>query len=177
MGGLIALEIARELRRRGEAVDRVVMIDSRLPAVAAEAFDEMARFGTFLQELVGGGELPVTLDDLPTDDREAWLEAVRDRLPEDLLRGVDLRRIGAWFAVFERNLQAIARYRPSPCQGPVHLFRASDSRPFKTSLADHGWGDVVDGELVVEELSGDHYSILTPPTVGRLAARLHEILS
>src|SRR5690242_6769903 len=52
MGGVVALEMAHQLRQQGEQVERVVMLDSTMPSGAQE-MDELTLMTSFIRDLGG----------------------------------------------------------------------------------------------------------------------------
>ncbi|WP_233583204.1 non-ribosomal peptide synthetase [Corallococcus sp. CA053C] len=132
---------------------------------------EMAR------QLQAGGdtvELVALIDPSPATD---------DRVPQDV---DDARQVATLFEldhgqlaapeaeqaqgrtllrIFTHNLRALKRYRPGLFAGRVLLLQATGGR-------DEGWGAVIQGELLREELPGNHYTLLRAPNVQGLAQRL-----
>lgn len=151
MGGSIAWEMAHQLRREGETVALLALLDTSARLHTGDPSDESGKErlnALFLEDLrqVAGQPLP----------------AVEDS-PEQPLQV--LRR------VFEHHLQAAWTYEPPKDAGPFTLFEAEQSR------WDHGWEPFAPGGLDVRKVPGDHYTFLKPPHVEVLAARLREALT
>ncbi len=159
-GGILAFEMARQLRRAGQVVEKVLMIDSPAPLPDREVdvaalrvfFDEDIQRGT-------GGAL-----ELPADQRE--------RL----------------WRVFESTIRAEYRYRfpveeGLPCE-QLWLLRAE--RTAAEGLLVHpgaeqrdwAWGRLL-GDTAgfhITDISGDHYTALQEPNIPVLASSLLWIL-
>ncbi|RYZ33447.1 MAG: amino acid adenylation domain-containing protein, partial [Myxococcaceae bacterium] len=113
LGGVIAYEMAHQLRAAGEEVALLALIDSYVPetvAASEQAMDRTLAVGLFAQDLMG-----VSLADLALDTAElATLEpeAALTRVLESAVRagalppGVDSANPIALFRVFEANLEA-----------------------------------------------------------------------
>ncbi|RKH40016.1 amino acid adenylation domain-containing protein [Corallococcus sicarius] len=151
MGGSIAWEMAHQLRREGETVALLALLDTSARLHTGDPSDESGKErlnALFLEDLRQAAGQP--------------LLAVEDS-PEQPLQ--TLRR------VFEHHLQAAWTYEPPKDAGPFTLFEAEQSR------WDHGWEPFAPGGLDVRKVPGDHYTFLKPPHVEVLAARLREAIA
>ncbi|QSQ23762.1 amino acid adenylation domain-containing protein [Pyxidicoccus parkwayensis] len=179
LGGRVAYEMARQLQERGEKVALLVIIDARSredgpPLEEAEArAREVFQFAEHLSrqaglnpeaaELLGqvdAGELKALLEDAPGADAG---------LPPKAL--AELREL---WRVFSRNLRATQAYLPGNYPGRAVLLRAAEG-PREGLEEDLGWGALTSG-VEVHEVPGDHFSLIAPPHVERLAERLRELL-
>ncbi|HVS00085.1 MAG TPA: amino acid adenylation domain-containing protein, partial [Thermoanaerobaculia bacterium] len=171
MGGVVAFEMARQLEQQDEAVDAVVLIDSRAPRQVPERADGelVALFAQDVSRLLGLGglDLPPQLD---AGEALHWLSAEAERtglLPPGAGSGEVERR----FAAFQANFRALERYSGEPCAAPLILFQASRPDP------DLGWGCLARGPFETHQLAGDHYTLLRPPHVEGLARLLRQRLA
>jgi len=164
-GGLVALEAAQSLRSAGETVELAglvdVLYDSRYwPTVV------------FLRATARRSAHHVTrLVREPGSD--AWAELVNRTRALARRLGARGGRDGD-----ERPAQddpesvahaAMARWRPRPIEGPVHLFTSDDSEDFACDLAAL-WGPWID-ELVVHRVAGSHLEIVRDESSLRALAR------
>jgi thioesterase domain-containing protein/acyl carrier protein len=181
-GGTPAFEMARQLRAAGHEVGLLAVIDSTSPGYRRETPVHLrlrargrnyqgriwrnlrrlgtldprkvpaflgARVGNFVTELAGGVGFRLSL-----------------RAGRALLPGLR-KRYGALF-------QAGKLYHPGKYAGRVTLFRA---HPPGEQLADPAWGwDRLAAEVDVVLVDGDHRTMLIPPHVETLAARLRSHL-
>jgi len=146
LGGLVAYEMARQLRARGEEVGLLALFDTYATNPRPVGLGDLLR-----------GQLQLT--QLPDELRRkvrrtllAW------RLPEVLKK------------VMRANAQAGARYRLQPYDGKAVLLRAGDGwRVGEDPYA--AWGRLV-GELEIIKIGGAHMDILREPQVGDLAESL-----
>ncbi|HSG38175.1 MAG TPA: hypothetical protein VLE27_00935, partial [Thermoanaerobaculia bacterium] len=120
-----------------------------------------------LTSLKWSGEAPPTL--------EAALEReeVREALPPDL--GPD--QIRERFTLFQANRGALAAYRPRPYGGRIVLVRAEATAAGGGAEGFEGWRELAGRGSETHILPGDHYSLLKPPVVSRLAELLEETIS
>jgi thioesterase domain-containing protein len=166
LGGVIAYEMARQLRERGEQVALVALIDAYVPTPEPHPLNVGALFA---RDLLGTSLAGVEPERLAPD---ALLEtAVRAGL---LPPGTSPEHGQALFRVFEANLRAARRYEARPGGGGrVVLFKARDAEGLPE---DGGWTALVGAALERHLLPGDHYSLLRAPGVRELAERLREAL-
>jgi len=110
-GGIIAYEIAQQLRAGGKPVALLALFDSRYPLLPSQRARWRDRtFGTFLHGIRDGGR----------------------SLRWSLLRGLTLHRTSRWlpeYRHFVANLitSAYRRYRPLPYPGSIAAFLSSDT--------------------------------------------------
>lgn len=167
VGGVIALEVARQLRVLGEQVRRVALLDSYAPAVlrtlTADQHDPMRAFAWDLAEAAGLDPATVLPSVLPVHP-EALLELPVLREP---LAGLGAERVKQAYAVFVTIMTAVGRHQPAPADCPVTLFRAATW----AGLPGHGWPGMI-RRLGIKDVPGRHGTMLLSPNVTVLA---HEI--
>jgi amino acid adenylation domain-containing protein len=177
MGGLIAFEMARQLQRQGQKVSLVALFDSMTPYAAKPISDNehamhVANFAFQLglprEELANVSEQFLSFDD------EAQLKYLFEQAKRRgiLPVGFDSTQFQQLFKVYRRNNEAVQAYRPGTCSAPLVLFRAAeklDDEPTDPAL---GWSHLAKGSLEVEEVAGNHFTMLDEPHVSLLAERL-----
>jgi thioesterase domain-containing protein len=171
-GGLVAYEIAQQLRAQGLPVGLLGMLDTRQPQ--------------HLRGLPGRGHLfrriywRMKLIYLRTHRRNGRVSYLRRRLKERLqrLNYMYSARSGAGTVasaarnVREINYVAAVNYKVKKYPGRVTLFRVKDE-PYDEPLpADLGWGPFAAGGLAIREIPGDHFHILNEPWLSALVAEL-----
>ncbi|WNG46961.1 amino acid adenylation domain-containing protein [Archangium minus] len=178
LGGTVAFEMARTLRRQGQEVGLLVLLDSFAPAESPpqEEPDEATLLAGFAADLArsAGREVSLSPESLAGLSPEERIRALWTHAREAGLlppaTGVEELRV--LLEVARANLRAVARYRPEPFSGPVKLLRAREARRRTGVDPTHGWGRLISTGLAVEDIPGDHHSILRAPHVGELAERL-----
>lgn len=176
LGGLFALEMARQLRESGEAIGLLAFFDTTIPHGPAnqQYADETSETG-----LEYG--LDVTLEQLGElgPDRQLpylWEHArklglVEPGAPEGLVRQVldDLKRL------FHAHLSLASRYQVRPYPGRIDLFRPAEAPVTLSAREDRGWGRVAD-QVAVHTVPGQHHSMVKDPHVVVLARKLEACL-
>lgn len=159
MGGLIAYEVARQLREQGESIGLLAMMDTRGPGY---------RHGVVRANLPS----PVRMILSP-------LGTVRRTL--DALRVSRARRAGQPLphALRHREIErahylALAAYRAQPCQGQITLFRVSEPRRSARNTEALGWEGFARGGIEAIELPGNHDNLIEQPELLRELRRVLE---
>jgi thioesterase domain-containing protein/acyl carrier protein len=179
MGGVVAYEMARQLRAAGEEVEKLVLIDSWNPVTANGQIPS----GSLNILRAFALELGISLERFPLSMEELAVLAPADLLPrtweESRAAGLippdlGLARLHRLHHVFERNVEALKAYAPEPSPGRVLLLRAAGEMPEDgTGL---GWRHLLGQELVIQEVPGNHHTMLSGAHVPVLAAHLGAFL-
>jgi len=78
--------------------------------------------------------------------------------------------------IAERHYRAVLAYEPAPYAGKVTLFRSRFQSPFLGLGFQMGWDRVARGGVDVVAVPGGHLTLLRPPNVNVLAAKMREAL-
>ena len=170
--GVLAFEAARQLRRLGEEVSLVALFDSWAPGYR----EDMSRFDRALR------------------DQQLRVHHYKDRLAQfrrgelslnDIVRKPLLYRLGLlpkeegperpalpgeWFDGYIYD--AVTRFRPTPYEGDVVLYRTND--PLRGRLFDErmGWGPLVTGRLTKIDIDSGHFDMFRERPAAEIAAFL-----
>ncbi|WNG58276.1 amino acid adenylation domain-containing protein [Archangium gephyra] len=177
LGGTVAYEMARELRRQGQEVALLVLLDSFAPAaqptLEPDSATLLAGFAADLARSAGREPslTPESLTGLSPEEqlRALWTQACETGL---LPPGTGQEELRVLLEVARANLRAVAGYDPEPYEGRMLLLRARDARRGANVDATHGWGRLSSSGLIVEHIPGDHHGVLRAPHVHELAERL-----
>jgi thioesterase domain-containing protein len=179
LGGVIAFEMAQQLKGLGQQVALLALIDSYAPANDQDLIrleDDSELIGMFLRDFRGrlGKEVTESYDDLKGKDL-GWL--LQYLLGEAKSLGVlppdaGMEEIRRLLNVFKANMKALKTYRPTPYFDRITLFRAETSS--RNLLADNtsGWEDLTDNPIEVHLIPGNHYTMVATPNVKTLAEKL-----
>lgn len=168
LGGLLAFEMAQQLRERGESVSLLAMIDSFFPTRPEEELTDAqyaAQFARYLGDTFAKA-FPISEEDLSLLDGEGQAQHIVSRgralgiLPPDL----DVRQIRLRLGVYKANFRAMDRYAPQPYPGKILFFASSDSINSKAEPT-LGWASMAAGSIQSHEIPGNHYSIIESPVL------------
>lgn len=177
MGGLVAYEMAQRLAASGWRVDEIILIDTVVPHHRTSPPSDAELTSLLVRDMAAslgatfGQRTMVELADL---DHVARLQRVRRWLSGSgaVPGGMSMHELKRRFAIFRANYLAQFSYRPPTSVVPVTLVR-----PVVHSERSQQWHDLVpEHMLTVREFEGDHYSLLTEPTVAQVAGWLRSHL-
>jgi thioesterase domain-containing protein/acyl carrier protein len=171
-GGVVAYEMAQQLKASGEEVPLLVFFDTYHPQMPLRAVSYSRRLMRlrkeglrYVRELVR--------------DRIERARAVRERLQIKLclLRGRPIPHALRDRQLTEGFSRAAARYRPQPWPGKAILFRA-ETVPFVFSGGGpyYGWDSVVLGGVTTVMIPGNHDTLLLGPNAKVLMGPLNAAL-
>jgi thioesterase domain-containing protein len=177
-GGVVAFEMARRLRARGQNVSLVALLDSHLWDEGTVDLSHQETWWTHLVSTLTGIppeeiELPAGLGDRSQEEIVTLaLErlARRGRSVQHLAGGDVRRSIG----LVEAHVEALRAYAPEPYEHPrVVLFRSGAGGALAATQT-AAWRRVAPA-LAVVDLPGDHFNLLddhAPLTAHRLDAAI-----
>jgi thioesterase domain-containing protein len=141
-GGVIAFEMARQLRSAGAEVAPLVLVDSRAP---------------------GSIEIP--------EDHASLLAAfAADQGLTPDVNALDVEVLRPLFETFRTLLGMLRSYRPAPYPGPIRLYRAEQRAV--PAPDDLGWTRLAAGGLEIRTVPGDHAGVMKGAGAERLAGEL-----
>ncbi|KKB80638.1 polyketide synthase [Devosia limi DSM 17137] len=181
-GGLVAYEMAQQLRREGETVSHLIMLDTPLPTqpglttadLISMRLQDIRREGiSFFSNWIAG--------------KLMWRRELQRRLLSEAagVAGTGRYNNDAIEAAFNR---ALPRYVVKPYDGDVTLFRPQPEVEYRLSdgrilqpgrkffYEDNGWSHYTPN-LTVVEVPGDHNSMVLDPSVRILAADARKVLN
>ena len=186
-GGVVAFEMAQQLRINGESVSVVALLDSGIKAGSETRTRWWRRFEAVSKKLpswfVGALEL----------NGSQWLHLFK--LKQSMVKAKFRSRNGnakslnlidemadlAGFSKQHRKVayaqrQAMRNYRPKVYPGQLTLFRARMQPLFSPHKPDKGWGRLAAGGLDIRIVPGNHLGMLQEPHVRVLAEQLRACL-
>ena len=182
-GGLVAFEMAQQLRAAGEDVELLALFDSLYPGYlqwmpsryGMHAWAQKVSY--HLRRVMGlkFRDQPVHVWRICVDlknaaKRKMWRLAVR------VLRNPGIAEQAAKSRGTRMGWRS-RDYAPRPYSGRVTLFKARDLGPARPYLeSDLSWTKVAKGGIDIYEIPGDHVTMLAKPQVESLAGRLNACL-
>lgn len=172
-GGIVAFEMARRLLDGGEKVSSLIMLDSLSPSLLNNDPTEdmmVAVFRHFVSSLGGASDLTVEqLRSVPEQERAEFLYNTVTHLGIELPK----HQFMSTFNVANASELACRAYQPVKLVQKIDiaLFRASDG--FKGVPHDYGWNDLLSAEIQIQEVEGNHFTILENASAKELAKRIN----
>jgi thioesterase domain-containing protein len=181
LGGMIAFEMAQQLRAQGQNVALLALLDARVmaPDEKHARTDDRALLASLAQHLgLSLDQLTFSQDHFlqlePGQQMTYILEQARaaNLVPSD----VGIAQLHRHLQVLKTNVRAGCSYVPRPYAGRVVLFRASERPGVALSDPSMGWGKLVANGVEIQMAPGDHYTMLRAPHVHVLAEGLRTYL-
>lgn len=173
MGGVIAFEMARQLRAQGKGVAPLLLIDSFLqtPEVDdAMLLVALAQHHGLLLDCAA--EALEDLRRLTLDDQLKYLlEAAAtqsSRFPTD----IGISQLRQLLKLFKLNTEANQNYVPARCEQQIILFQAADAPGSRAAESLRQWERVAALGVTVYTMPGNHNTLLTEPNVAQLAEQI-----
>lgn len=145
-GGIIALEMAQELRKRGQQVSIVVMVDSPKPLFTDEEKTNLCN----------------------------WIIQNKFNRKEELIKnGFSPKQAENLIQILGNNIQIQCSYSPKTYLGSVAYFAAEEKMNLVQAF---DWNNWIVNKFKVYEVSGNHLAMVQEPYVQVLAEKLNVCL-
>ena len=175
MGGVIAFEVAQQLRSLGQDVASLVLLDigvGDFKSTNTEADDSAFINDLFQQMSVG---LPP--QKTPSSLRARATKVVeRAQVARMLPPGIEKVNLRKYLDISRRHIRALQHYTPSYYAGRITLLKAQerpDDHDRDTTL---GWSALAAGGVEVEVVPGNHFSMLREPHIQHVAQHLRSAI-
>jgi aspartate racemase len=183
MGGIIALEMSRQLQVLSDEVALLVLMDSALPLARTRrrpvADNGAAQLGSFALDLgVSWNRTSPSLEELlllPIEGKLALLlEHARaaDKVSRDM-KFSDFKRL---WEVYRANAMAQVDYVPQMVSCKITVLKAGEHSTSSQSESRLGWDKLSAAGADVYLMPGTHYTMMSEPHVQQLAERLGECI-
>ena len=158
-GGLIAMEMAQQLKKDGAQVSLVAMIDTLAPSAAGRKISVLRKLW-----LMRHWSMKFALA-WPERRRSARVSRALGRLAlEKLANGETLTPELIEPHLYQSFVSAQARYVPTPYEGKVVIYRANQCyTPYIHAGPTLGWKEHVLGEIRFVEIDGSHVTMMSDP--------------
>lgn len=171
LGGVVAFEVAQQLRALGEDVDNLIIIDAqRHPGNLRFWLGRLGRMRSLSPRGYVAGLRRMHRRTRRRLDARRGFARIDPARPED-------RRAAALRLLDGANKDAYLRYRPDRWPGSAVILRSTDNHTDRGGDALR-WDHVIDaGNLRIEAVPGGHVTVLEEPNVTAVADVLRRLLS
>ena len=193
LGGMVAFEMAHQLRAQGQAIGLLALLDT-YPSGYAKLFRNEATLRAALRRGLGRTKAHVAnLRSLSVSEGLSYLIDKAKFAPRKMKSQVWRRVYQVWQRLYqssenlarplprmlkdikEINSLAVRDYTPQVYEGHVTLFWASEDLRTSIDMVE-GWRALAGGGIEVHEIPGSHLDIVKEPHVGGLATKLGSCL-
>jgi thioesterase domain-containing protein len=179
MGGVVAYEMAQQLKGQGQQVSLLALMDARPVTSVDDAapLDQLTLLTNFARDLgLSVDGLQLSTDELSKLDSDELLSHVLQRaIDAGVVPGdIQLAHARRLFEVFKINVQALQSYRPEASSTRVTLLKAGEQEVADETM---GWGTLTSGEIEIHRVPGNHFTIVREPNVRSLAEQLSDCIN
>lgn len=190
-GGVVAYEMARQLRVHGQTVALLVVLDydpyarrTTLGERLAGRLDDLRRFPGWVRNEIALMSAPEFQGRMIRRLRGMLKQVIAQllggkKLPVD---AADLMHYGGDLPLHRRELliandYAFENYQPQPYAGRVTLIASHNHKAVRAKHPEQtGWAPLAQGGVAIVIIPGSHETMFKPPYVGTLALRLRELM-
>ncbi|WP_373088630.1 SDR family NAD(P)-dependent oxidoreductase [Sneathiella sp.] len=171
-GGVVGLEMARQLTEAGHDVDNLVMFDTLAPERNPQKIGLLQKLWTARHWSLG-----FALKWPQRRWKRRFAASERALIQQYLERGEQLPDELTGQRMTEAYIAAENRYRPETYDGDMLLFKGRDaSIEFLRAGLSLGWDDWITGTIRVMTFNCDHFNMMIDPTIGEIGEILNELL-
>ena len=177
MGGVIAFEMAQQLKLQGQDVTLLAIIDIEAKISKRLAgINQFSLFEMFIDEL--GLSFPSSnykFSTKVTEKENEFLQLAFDeaRKTGTMPAGLKIDEFTNLFKVYKANIYALQSYKPCKYSGSVILFKSLQGDQQGNEDLSLGWRELVSEGIKLFTVPGDHYSIIRSPNVDMIAKYLN----
>jgi amino acid adenylation domain-containing protein len=168
-GGLVAFEMARQIREAGETVGLLAIMDVGVPRLNGDVPEcDDAEFMLYLFSQT----ISISEEEFKRLTPDEQFDYLLNRLKAKGIFPPDFGPVEArnYFDLAKVNHLAALKYDPHPYDGKVTLFRSSERSGFTDPTL--GWGQLAEGGMEIHVVDGKHEEIVMRPHVRSLAGEL-----
>jgi amino acid adenylation domain-containing protein len=171
MGGVVAFEMARQLRTQGRDVALLVLIDAKIWREGSAA--KLSEAVLLVSFAIESGLPPHDLN-LAKLKRGELMHYLTDRAKNlGLIQSdLDVEQLDRFFEIYKNNVQASRDYVPHALPVRGTLFKASEYSPEINREVTDDWTKLL-SEIITHEVPGDHFTMMEEPYVRILASLLN----
>jgi surfactin family lipopeptide synthetase A len=177
MGGMIAFEMAQQIRAQGQRVALLALLDGRIPTPDETFPEEDSEAISLVERYFGISFGPMaSLTALPKDQQLALiLEQAKSAglVPAEL----DISQARRFVDLLRSDLRATQNYGLHLYPGRITFFKASETLAGASPDPTMGWSEWASGGVEVHIVPGNHANLMYEPHVEVLAEKLTACLN
>jgi amino acid adenylation domain-containing protein len=175
VGGVVAFEMAQQLKAAGEEVALLALFDANNPLtpLRRQSLRERLHHHVRATKDLSLPEKATTLAKLASNQIKSRFGKWQDRIQKRPAQAVSTPRNEVFGNEVQSLLdQAQNLYRPRPYSGKLTLILPHKAVPGYEILPDRGWTELAGGEIEIHHIPGEHGLIFKQPYVDGLAAKV-----
>jgi len=171
-GGLLVVEMARQLNAGGEEVAFIGLLDPPVPGLTyltLRPSSLAAAFGRMVKK-----SWPQRIE-ISTRVASIFWQSTKTRWQRFLLRLFPVQQVGAKLDRTALIYQAVMCYRPGPCRGSLTVFLPEENSLMRNEHAEEQWRKLA-AVLEVRSVPGNHGNFFRDPQARTLSQRIVECI-
>ena len=158
MGGVVAFEVAQQLRAQGAVVEKIVMFDTFGPRSNMKSFNTTKR--SLFEKIKSAFEYR----------KKVYYHRFKMKVLKKF--GISIPLEMNLFEIELNNYSALWKYKPSVYHGDIHIIRAPLAEFGWYSDPQMGWGSVVKGKIKTFHINGNHSNFIESPELTKVLSGL-----
>ncbi len=180
-GGLIAFEMAKQLKAKGKEVEMLAMFDTIVRSAITgqpEKENYFNRLSTLGKKVAWNISI-LAKDPIPNLKYKSHVLKRRYQRWVGQTNGGNLKEADAIYGgkVDQANKEAFENYTITPYDGKIHLFRAKSKRFYVDDFKYLGWAPYAKDGVEIYDVPGDHLTLFDPPHGPEFARILQQSLN
>ena len=174
-GGIVALEMARQLKAQGEEIQLLAVIDSSLEPRQKLELNTQTDLLTFVLDM--GVEQPKyrsILQKLTPDEQLNYF--LQHQSAANTLKNLDKTLLLNFLQIFKLNHQAMAEYQADLYPGNLVFFKPEDADAVTNPNSERGWLKLTNNLAEIHSVAGNHLTMLDGKNAIALAKILNQYL-
>jgi len=172
-GGVVAFEMAQQLRSQGHHIAWLALLDTPSPLQLPMGLDNDIDILVYLLNM--DQSLSLLANQIrQLEDPVAQLNyfLAQGQLVNKLFPESSVEQLRHFLYLFKVNVQAMRNYKPSQYVGRILFLRAAEVGPVAPVNPERGWFDLATEGVEVVEVPGNHITMNYLPQVTTIAERL-----
>lgn len=158
MGGMVALEVAAQLRKQGEEIKALVMFDTLGPDL------DFKTYGTAKTSFIIRAKSSLSFKFYKT------LNFIKTQFY--IIRKISVPYSLRYFSIEDKNYAALRSYTPGLYEGGITLIRAPKMASGWYADPYLGWRKVINGKIDIIEINGEHDNFIEGPEMSEAFRRV-----
>jgi amino acid adenylation domain-containing protein len=172
MGGVVAFEMAQQLRAQGQTVSLLALLDGRIPTQDDTFPEEDSKAIALVERYFGVSFDPIESAAELSEDEQLVLRLDQAKSAGLVPAELDISQVRRFVELLRSDLRATRSYQLQLYPGRITFFKASETLEGASEDQTMGWRDWASGGVEVHVVPGNHANLMYEPHVEVLAEKL-----
>lgn len=181
-GGLIAFEMAKQLRATGKEILMLGVFDTVIKPQLTRETDSFSEKITKVSKKIAWNIKDIAHNPSQNINYRKFVYQRRfknwkTKLLHNKKKTTIENSSHLESVISKSNFEAWSNYKITPYKGDLYLFKAKEQRFFIEEKDFFGWQPYINGEIYIHEVPGDHLNLFSPPNGEVFAKILQQLLN